>query len=100
MLLIGVADVKHAPGIALDLNWFARRAKHLVAAEISAVKFGDAANVVSCFRVSRNSRTPGHRAGTGVVRSQAQPNIAAVALEQLLQMPDAGIHVLLGIKRV
>src|SRR6266404_6015637 len=98
MLLVRVADVKHAPGIPLNSDRLTRCTPKI--ALTTAIEPGDAPHVILGLRIAWDTRAPSHCTGSGIVGSQAEWNVAAIAFQQALQVPDSGIDVLFRVKWV
>src|ERR1700736_396427 len=98
VILVRVADVKHAPRISLNPHGIMpgtgrRKVKSAV------IEVRNPPYVILSFRKMRDSRTPRHRARTCVIGGQSQIHVAAIVFQKLFEMPHSRIHVLLGIDR-
>src|ERR1700687_4602396 len=83
-MLFRIADIQHAPRIALHVD----RLMHRVAKDVrprfaaTAVQVRDPANIVLRFPEMRNTRAARHRPRASVVGRQAQAAVAAIAIQQ------------------
>src|SRR5215471_11395647 len=101
-VLVGVADIKYPArisfyphGIVYDV---ADHTRPWIGPAV--IEFGDTAHIVQGFRITRNAGAARYRARPGVVSRQAELDVAAVALQQLLKVANPGVHILLRVKRV
>src|ERR1700676_2990217 len=101
-MLFRIADIQHAPRIALHVD----RLMHRVAKDVrprfaaTAVQVRDPANIVLRFPEMRNTGAARHRPRASVVGRQAQADVAARAIQQSPSMSNPGVHVLLRVKRI
>src|SRR5437764_13927006 len=100
MLLVSVADVKHAPRVPLYPHRIPRKPCKITTSHISAVELRDAPHISARLRIPGNSGAASYRAASGVVGRETQLHVAVIVLQKLLQMPNSGIDVLFRIERV
>src|SRR5579885_1899505 len=95
--LVGVADIKHAARISLHAHRIVDHVAYDAGPRLTSavVQIGDPPDIVLRLGEAGNTGTPGHRARPGVVRRQAQLDVAPVSLQQTLQMSNPGVYVLL-----
>src|SRR5579883_1883796 len=100
--LVGVADIKHAARISLHAHRIVDHVAYDAGPRLTSavVQIGDPPDIVLRLGEAGNTGTPGHRARPGVVRRQAQLDVAPVTLQQTLQMSNPGVYVLLRIEWV
>src|SRR5207237_8170836 len=77
-----------------------RNASKVAAPQIPSINVGDTPNVVSGFGIIGNAPAACNRSATRVVSGKAQAHVAAVVVQQLLQVAYAGIDILLWIEWV
>src|SRR5207248_1535501 len=95
----GVADVQYPTYDALHTYRLPRcTGEEIIAPHAPTVELGDAFHIVTRLGIMRDTRTPRHCSRPGVISGKAQPNIATITVQQVLQVPDARVDVFLGIE--